>query len=138
MEPVRVTATPEEERDVAFTPDGESIFFVSDKDGQGDIWRAQRAESKKFWWQNSEFKLDRLTRDSDVESGLKVSPEGYRFGILHLKLYHQLYAPLVAALRAPESADNIVLSSRQTKLDRLYKKVDEAIAQLAKQVGIAA
>jgi len=70
--------------------------------------------------------------------GYQVSPEGYRFGILHLKLYHQLYAPLVAALRAPESADNIVLSSRQTKLDRLYKKVDEAIAQLAKQVGIAA
>ena len=29
-----------------------------------------------------------------------------------------------------EPADNIVLSSRQTKLDRLYKKVDEAIAQL--------
>ena len=70
--------------------------------------------------------------------GYQDSPEGYRFGILYLKLYHQLYALLVAALRAPESADNIVLSSRQTKLDRLYKKVDEAIAQLAKQVGIAA
>ena len=70
--------------------------------------------------------------------GYEVSPEGYRFGILHLKLYHQLYAPLVAALRAPEPADNVVLSSRQTKLDRLYKKVDEAIAKLAKHVGIAA
>ena len=70
--------------------------------------------------------------------GYEVSPEGYRFGILHLKLYHQLYAPLVAALRAPEPADNALLSCRQTKLDRLYKKVDEAIAQLANHVGIAA
>ena len=29
-------------------------------------------------------------------------------------------------------------SSRQTKLDRLYKKVDQAIAQLATHVGFAA
>jgi hypothetical protein len=68
----------------------------------------------------------------------EVTPEGYRIGILHLKLYKHLYAPLVAAIRAPEPGDNVLLSNRQTKLDRLYKKVDEAIAQLATHVGIAA
>ncbi len=57
---------------------------------------------------------------------------------MHLKLYKHLYAPLVAALRAPAPADNALPSSRQTKLDRLYKKVDEAIALPATQVGIAA
>jgi hypothetical protein len=68
----------------------------------------------------------------------QVTAEGYRIGILHLKLYQRLYAPLVAAIRAPAAADNTVLSSRHTKLDRLYKKVDEAIARLATHVGMAA
>jgi hypothetical protein len=67
----------------------------------------------------------------------EVTPEGYCIGILHLKLYKYLYAPLVAAIRAP--ADNATLpNSRQTALDRLYKKVDEAIAKLATHVGVAA
>jgi len=65
-----------------------------------------------------------------------VTPEGYRIGILHLKLYKHLYAPLVAALRAPESTDNTLPTSRQTKLDRLYTKVDHAITHLATHIGI--
>jgi hypothetical protein len=74
----------------------------------------------------------------DGTQSYEVTPEGYRIGILHLKLYKRLYAPLVAAIRAPDPADNVLPSSRQTKLDRLYKKVDEAIAHLAAHVGIAA
>jgi tricorn protease len=76
MEPKQITQTPEEERDPAFSPDGESILFVSDKDDQGDVWRAQKSDPKKFWWQSTEFKVDRLTQDSDVESELKFSPDG--------------------------------------------------------------
>ena len=68
----------------------------------------------------------------------QVTADGYRIGIIHLKLYKSLYAPLVAAIRAPDPADNSLPSSRQTKLDRLYKKVDQAIANLATHVGFAA
>lgn len=68
----------------------------------------------------------------------QVSAEGYRIGILHLKLYQRLYAPLVAAIRAPEPGDTSLSNHRQTKLDRLYQRVDKAIAQLATQVGVAA
>jgi hypothetical protein len=68
----------------------------------------------------------------------QVSPDGYRIGILHLKLYKQLYAPLVAGIRAPEAADNALPTRRQTKLDRLYAKVDQAITALATQIGVAA
>jgi Tol biopolymer transport system component len=39
-EPRRVTNTPEEERDPAFSPDFGMLVFVSDKEGQPDIWRA--------------------------------------------------------------------------------------------------
>jgi hypothetical protein len=68
----------------------------------------------------------------------QVSPDGYRIGILHLKLYKQLYAPLVAGIRAPEAADNALPTRRQTKLDRLFTRVDQAIAALATQIGVAA
>jgi hypothetical protein len=67
-----------------------------------------------------------------------VTPEGYRIGILHLKLYKHLYAPLVAALRAPQSTGNTLPTSRQTKLDRLYTKVDHAITHLTTHIGIPA
>jgi tricorn protease len=78
LEPRAVTSTPEEERDPVFAPDGDAILFVSDKDGQGDIWRAERSESSLYWWQNTVFRLERLTQDAAVEAHLKWSPEGSR------------------------------------------------------------
>lgn len=75
-EPRQITRTPEEERDPVFSPDGESIYFVSDAKGQPDIWKAERADKKQFWFLNNDFKLDRITNDCDAESGLKFTPEG--------------------------------------------------------------
>lgn len=77
-EPRQVTDTPEEERDVRWSPDGESLWFVSDRDGQADIWRAKRKNVKRFWWRNEEFSTERVTNDAEVESSLKFSPEGSR------------------------------------------------------------
>jgi hypothetical protein len=79
-----------------------------------------------------------LVRRIAGSQSYEVTPEGYRIGILHLKLYKYLYAPLVASIRAPDPADNTLASSRQTKLDRLYKKVDEAIVKVASHLGVAA
>ena len=39
-EPVQVSKTPEEERSPVFSPDGESILYISDADGQSDLYRA--------------------------------------------------------------------------------------------------
>jgi tricorn protease len=75
-EPRQVTATPEEERSPVFAPDGEGILFVSDKDGQSDIYKAARADKQRYWWQNERFNLERLTNDAEIESNLKWSPEG--------------------------------------------------------------
>lgn len=77
-EPRQVLATPEEERDPVFAPDGDSIWFVSDKDGQSDVWRGEKSEAAKYWWQNESFKLERVTNDSDLEGDLKFSPDGTR------------------------------------------------------------
>ncbi|HLA86157.1 MAG TPA: DPP IV N-terminal domain-containing protein, partial [Thermoguttaceae bacterium] len=75
-EPRRVTDTPEEERDPVFAPDGKSILVVSDADEQSDVWRVTRAEASKYWWENDEFVLSRLTLDAESESELKWSPDG--------------------------------------------------------------
>ena len=81
-EPVRVTDTPEEERSPAFSPDGDSILFISDAEGQCDLWRATREDPDRFWWQNDAFDLGRVTEDSAVESRLLWSPEGSRFAFV--------------------------------------------------------
>ncbi len=76
LEPKAVLSTPEEERDPAFSPEGDALLVVSDKDGQADIYRIERSEPNDFWWHNPSFKVERITNDADVETGLKFSPDG--------------------------------------------------------------
>ncbi len=78
LDPKPVTSTPEEERFPTFSPDGNTLYFVSDKGGQTDIVKAERGEADKDWWRNNTFKLTPLTNDADVESDLRFSPEGSR------------------------------------------------------------
>jgi tricorn protease len=75
-EPVQITDTPSFEHDPAFSPDGKSIFFVGERDGQPDIFRVVRADEKRFWWQNEKFRFAQLTKDVDEEDSLKISPSG--------------------------------------------------------------
>src|SRR5262245_14064077 len=81
-EPRQVTSTPEEERDPVFSPDGESLWYVSDVGGQADIWRASRSDTKKYWWLNEKFNLSRVTQDAEVERNLQFSPDGSRVAYL--------------------------------------------------------
>jgi hypothetical protein len=67
-----------------------------------------------------------------------LTAEGYRIAVLYQKLYHQLYAPLIAAIQSPVPADIPILSHRQTKLDRLYVAVDTALMKLTDHLGICA
>ncbi len=79
-EPKQVTRTAEEERGVAFSPNGKSLLFVSDKDGRTDIWRATPEAEKKPWWENSQFSLTRITDDDAAESGIRFTPDGAHIG----------------------------------------------------------
>ncbi len=81
-EPKQITNTPEEERDPVFSPSGSTLWFVSDAEGQTDIWRAFRSDEKKHWWLNEKFTLVRITRDADVERDLRFSPEGSRLAYI--------------------------------------------------------
>ena len=76
--------------------------------------------------------LARLPRTQSYQ----LSSEGYRLGIFYLKLYQQVYAPLTAAIIDLDPADHAILTHRQTKTDRLYTAVDEALQKLAAHFGI--
>jgi tricorn protease len=81
-EPRQVTSTPEEERDVQFSPDGKSLVFVSDQEGQTDLWSAQRVQSDRFWWLNDEFHLTRITNNAAVEADPKWNVDGSRLAFV--------------------------------------------------------
>ncbi|WP_425613738.1 S41 family peptidase [Anatilimnocola sp. NA78] len=81
-EPQQVTNTPAEERDLAFSPAGDALWFVSDADGKTDLWKAERGDKAKFWWQNAKFNLQRMTDDAQVESQLLWSPNGAQLAFL--------------------------------------------------------
>lgn len=81
-EPKRVTSTPDAEGEPLFSRDYQTLYFVSDAGGSPDIWRARRADDKRYWWQNDEFIVDRLTEDDSVESDLRLTPDGERLAYI--------------------------------------------------------
>lgn len=81
-EPRRVTQTAEEEREVLFSPDAKSLVFVSDAQGQTDLWKASPADEKKPWWENAGFTLTKLTNDTQPESLPKFTPDGKKLAWL--------------------------------------------------------
>jgi hypothetical protein len=98
---------------------------------------------------NPDYKLSQLRYDLSKLRGkglvvrlhrtrsYQLTPAGYRLAILYLKLYQRLYAPLTAAIQAPDPTDQAVLSHRRAKLDKLYVAVDEALHKLAQATGVA-
>ncbi|MEZ6041633.1 MAG: S41 family peptidase [Planctomycetaceae bacterium] len=75
-EPVQITTTAEFESDPVFVDDGAAIILRSWKDGQSDLYRVERSDAKKYWWQNTDFQMTQLTNDAAVEFNLKLSPNG--------------------------------------------------------------
>lgn len=73
-EPKQVTNTVEEEHSVIFGPDDESLFFVSLRQGQTDIWQASPSDPDRYWWMNDQFNTKQLTNDPEVEENLQLSP----------------------------------------------------------------
>jgi len=68
----------------------------------------------------------------------QLTADGYRLAVLYCKLYHQLYAPLTTGILDTVPDDDRIPRLRRAKLDRLYKAVDEALAKLQTQIGVAA
>ena len=81
-EPIQITDSAEEESEPLFAPDGKSIVFISDQGGQSDLWKVERADAEKYWWQNKDFKMTRLTNDPVTEHDTAWSPDGEHISFL--------------------------------------------------------
>lgn len=66
------------ERDCVFSKHGYAIFYLSDRGDGVDIWKAERANVNRQWWENQTFKKQRLTTDNWRKENLKLSPDGKR------------------------------------------------------------
>jgi len=71
-QPVMFASTPDKnEHDPAFSPDGKSIYYISNQSGSDQIWRYDIASATAT--QASDFKAD--------VSGFKISPNGKNFAL---------------------------------------------------------
>ncbi len=85
----RATESAARDRYVTWSPDGKAVFFVSDRDGQEDIYRATSAEQPaKALSDSMKFKLERVTDHPEMELFPQLSPDGKKLafarGLGHL------------------------------------------------------
>ena len=64
------------ERDCAFSPDGDTLYYLSDRGDGTDVWRVRRGDAAKPWSANTSFVRERLTADDACRRSLSVSPDG--------------------------------------------------------------
>ncbi len=76
-EAIQVTYDATEQKSPLFV-DNDTLMFISYEGGDADIWTATRKDTKKFFWQNQSFNFKRLTQNPNVETGLRLLPDGKR------------------------------------------------------------
>uniref|UniRef100_UPI003FF06388 S41 family peptidase n=1 Tax=Phocaeicola sp. TaxID=2773926 RepID=UPI003FF06388 len=73
----QITDTPEQERDVDFSPDGRSLVYASERDGLWQIYQASLVkEDEKQFTYATEIKEERLTKSSKTSFQPQYSPDG--------------------------------------------------------------
>lgn len=73
----QITDTPEQERDLSFSPDGRSIAYSSERNGVWQIYRTTLAEkSESQFTYSSNLTEERLTDGQHISQQPKYSPDG--------------------------------------------------------------
>ena len=79
----QITDTPEQERDVDFSPDGRSLVYASERDGWWQIYQASLVkEDEKQFTYATEIKEERLTKSSKTSFQPQYSPDGKEVAFL--------------------------------------------------------
>ena len=79
----QITDTPEQERDVDFSPDGRSLVYASERDGLWQIYQASLVkEDEKQFTYATEIKEERLTKSSKTFFQPQYSPDGKEVAFL--------------------------------------------------------
>jgi tricorn protease len=79
----RLTDTTTDDKDLAWSPDGQKLLFVSDRGGRDDIYllEGDDAEHPKFA-DAHKYKVTRLTDTADPESDVNFTPDGKHVSFL--------------------------------------------------------
>jgi tricorn protease len=72
----RVTTTPERERSLSWSPDGEKLLFSSAQHGNDDLYLAKRSDEETSWTESFDFDFTRLTTSPVDDFAAKFSPDG--------------------------------------------------------------
>ena len=82
---VQVTATPESEANVSWSPDGTTLLFSSASGDDVDVCTARRADEEMPWTENFDFVVEHLTDSPAVEQLPRFSPDGERVAFVRGK-----------------------------------------------------
>ncbi len=73
----RITNTPEQERNINFSPDGRSIVYASEREGVWQIYQTSIVDKKeKLFTYATDLKEERLTQSDRVSQYPQYSPDG--------------------------------------------------------------
>ena len=79
----RLTDNPANDHGVAWSPDGKKLLFLSDRDGQEDVYLLESDDpASAALMKAHKFKVKRLTDTPEAEGGLDFSPDGKRVSFL--------------------------------------------------------
>lgn len=79
----RITNTPETERFVTFTPDGNAVMYASERDGRWSIFQTERVRSEEPFFFASTLLRERAVVTADVDAYQpQVSPDGRKLAYI--------------------------------------------------------
>ncbi|MGF1579204.1 MAG: S41 family peptidase [Gemmataceae bacterium] len=80
---LRMTDNPANDRDIAWSGDSRTVFFVSDRGGHEDIWAVEPEDPRtRVLNPRTKLKVRRLTNTPEAESHVLVSPNGSRVSFI--------------------------------------------------------
>lgn len=66
------------ERECVFAPDGGALYYLSDHGDGSALFRAERGDAARYWWENATFRKTVLLNDEVCRRSLSISPDGAR------------------------------------------------------------
>ncbi len=82
----RVTNSPARDRHVTWSPDGKALFFISDRTGLEQVYRARSAEDPpKALCDSLRFEIEQVTDDEFPRFAPQVSPDGEKLAYQRLR-----------------------------------------------------